>query len=117
MSLWVRGDGKERPMKGEFLRSRLQNLNEELDKAVQDCSREAEQILAKHIFTKYSYVIQLAAEQAPLNVAKWGAPVNKQNRAAGGYPWPTYKGTANRSSTDINQYADITQPSADVGVY
>jgi hypothetical protein len=70
MSWWIHDDSKERTIDREFLWSRLQNLDEELSKAVWDCCLEAEQALADYIFTKYSYIIQLAIDKAPLTVAK-----------------------------------------------
>lgn len=99
LSLWICDDGTElhrsdieKAAEERFLQSYLQKLENILKKVVQDCSREIEQILARHIFEKCDDGSQLAINKAPATAAKWGAPVNKENRAAGGYYWATYKG-------------------------
>jgi hypothetical protein len=99
LSLWICDDGTgprqsdiEKAVEEKFLESYLQKLENALGMAVQDCSREIGQILARHIFEKCNDGSQLAINDAPATAAKWGAPINRENRAAGGYYWATYKG-------------------------
>jgi hypothetical protein len=95
LSFWIHNDGTGKPMNKGFLRLHLQNLDEKLVKAVQDCWHEVERTLADHIFTKYGQVTKLAIDEALLTVAKWGA-YDTKNRATGGYPCQTYKGKQRR---------------------
>lgn len=53
---------------------------------------EMKDALTENIFEKFSEVIPLAVDQAPGIVTKWGSPVNKIDRAAGGLHFQTYKG-------------------------
>lgn len=103
LRLWTRNDGfgqhltgEERATEARFLVSRIKDLEKDFQKAVQDCVQEIEQSLTENIFKKFDHLGQLAADKAPTTVVRWGAPVNRENRAAGGYYWATYKGWLTR---------------------
>jgi len=98
----------ERAAEAIFLQSRLKDLEKGLQNAVQRCAQEIEQTLAENIFKKFDHLGQLAADKASSTVAKWGAPVNRENRAAGGYYWATYKGWLTRSLWMLSQNTEIT---------
>jgi len=75
----------------KFLRSKLDQLDKGLEKAVQDCLEELKESLSENLYDKFEQVVGDAVSKANDTAAKWGAPVNRENRAAGGYFWSTYK--------------------------
>jgi hypothetical protein len=98
LSLWASNDGSgiqlsdsQRAAEGRFLQAKLAELEKGLEKAVQGCLEEMKETLSENIYEKFEQVIKAAVDEANATVAKWGAPVNRQNRAAGGLFWATYK--------------------------
>ncbi|TGO46555.1 hypothetical protein BCON_0318g00050 [Botryotinia convoluta] len=123
LSLWSNNDGtnvnlsdSQKAAEARWLQKNVKELEESLDKAVGKCVMEMKDALTENIFEKFSEVIPLAADQAPGIVAKWGSPVNKMDRAAGGLHFQTYKAVTrrdgvygNKSGTyDFN--SDLTEP-------
>ncbi|KAF7946085.1 uncharacterized protein EAE97_005123 [Botrytis byssoidea] len=123
LSLWSNNDGtninlsdSQKAAEARWLLKNVEELEESLDKAVGKCVLEMKDALTENIYQKFSEVIPLAADQAPGIVAKWGSPVNKMDRAAGGLHFQTYKAVTrrdgvygNRSGTyDFN--SDLTEP-------
>ncbi|KAF7899405.1 hypothetical protein EAE99_012326 [Botrytis elliptica] len=123
LSLWSNNDGtninlsdSQKATEARWLQKNVKDLEESLDKAVGKCILEMKDALTENIFEKFSEVIPLAADQAPGIVAKWGSPVNKIDRAAGGLHFQTYKAVTrrdgvygNKSGTyDFN--SDLTEP-------
>lgn len=74
-----------------FLQSRLSELERGLEVAVQDCLHEMKESLSENIYDNFDRVITAAINEANSTASKWGAPVNRENRAAGGLFWSTYK--------------------------
>lgn len=101
LSLWSNNDGtginlsdSQKDVEARWVQKKLKDLEESLDKAVANCVVDMKDALTENIFEKFGEVIPLAANQAPGIVAKWGAPLNKIDRAAGGLHFMTYKGTS-----------------------
>jgi hypothetical protein len=76
---------------GKFLQTKLSQLEIGLEKSVQGCLAEMKESLAETIYDRFDSVIEAAVNEANTTAEKWGAPVNRENRAAGGYFWATYK--------------------------
>jgi hypothetical protein len=97
--LWASNDGTglnlsdtQKAAEARWLEKKLSELEHNLDKSVTDSISEIKAVLEENIFERFGEVIQLAVDQAPVTVGKWGAPVNRANRAEGGLYWSTYKG-------------------------
>ncbi|KAB8298086.1 hypothetical protein EYC80_001848 [Monilinia laxa] len=100
LSLWANDDGtginlsdSQKITEAQWLQKMLKDLEEELDETVGCCMIDMEDVLNENIFEKFGEVISLAVEQAPGMASKWGAPINKFDRDAGGLYWGTYKET------------------------
>ena len=76
---------------GRFLQTKLRELEKGLESAVQACLHEMKESLSENIYDKFDQVIATAIAEANATTSKWGAPVNRENRAAGGLYWATYK--------------------------
>jgi hypothetical protein len=109
LSLWASNDGSgihlsdaERAVEGRFLQAKLAELEKGLEKAVQGCLEEMKETLSENIYEKFDKVIQAAVDEANATAAKWGSPVNRENRNAGGYFWSTYKAICRRDGVYSN---------------
>jgi hypothetical protein len=109
LSLWASNDGSgvhlsdtERAIEGRFLQAKLAELEKGLEKAVQGCLEEMKETLSENIYEKFDKVIEAAVDEANVTAAKWGAPVNRENRNAGGYFWSTYKAICRRDGVYSN---------------
>jgi hypothetical protein len=98
LSLWASNDGSgiqlsdsQRAADGRFLQVKLTELEKGLEKAVQSCLEEVKETLSENIYEKFEQVVKAAVDEANDTATKWGAPINRENRAAGGYHWSTYK--------------------------
>ncbi|EMR86879.1 hypothetical protein ACHAPC_002340 [Botrytis cinerea] len=110
LSLWSNNDGtnvnlsdSQKAAEAGWLQKNVKELEETLDKAVGKCVMEMKDALTENIFEKFSEVIPLAVDQAPGIVTKWGSPVNKIDRAAGGLHFQTYKAVTRRNGVYGNK--------------
>ncbi|KAM0162373.1 hypothetical protein ACHAQE_003816 [Botrytis cinerea] len=110
LSLWSNNDetnvnlsDSQKAAEAGWLQKNVKELEETLDKAVGKCVMEMKDALTENIFEKFSEVIPLAVDQAPGIVTKWGSPVNKIDRAAGGLHFQTYKAVTRRNGVYGNK--------------
>jgi hypothetical protein len=75
----------------KYLQLKLDELEKGLESAVQACLHKIKESLSENIYDKFDQIITAAVNEANATAAKWGAPVNRENRAAKGLPWLTYK--------------------------
>ncbi|KAL8705913.1 MAG: hypothetical protein Q9225_007998, partial [Loekoesia sp. 1 TL-2023] len=73
-----------------------------LEKATKACAGELKDEFQDSIFHRYEAAIQSATWEAIHIAAKWGAPVNRGDRAAGGLYWATYKAICRRDGCFTN---------------
>src|SRR5271154_2123870 len=62
--------------------------------------------LQDKVYDVYPAATQAAKTQANDTVHKWGMPVNRDNRAAGGLYWATYKAVVRRDGCFTNAYGN-----------
>lgn len=110
LSMWTAIDGSniklsstEIALEARFLHSKLAQLERGLEKAVQDCLAEMKESLSENIYEKFGQVVQSAADAANDTASKWGAPVNRENRALGGLHWSSYKAIVRRNGVYSNK--------------
>ena len=94
-------------------------MPKKLDMAVQKCMNALKEELGDQIYEKYGRydyylhplkitnnapepAISSATASAPTTCSKWGAPVNRENRAEGGFFWATYKAICRRGGCFTN---------------
>jgi hypothetical protein len=98
LSLWAYNDGTgvnlsdaQMAAEARYLQVKLAELEKGLERAVQACLNEMKESLSENIYDKFDQVIAAAVNESNGTAARWGAPVNRQNRAEGGLYWSTYK--------------------------
>lgn len=67
-----------------------------LEKLVSNVINDLKEELGDNIFDKYEMAISNAVSEATKTCSDWGRPVNRENRAAGGYHWSSYKAVCRR---------------------
>ncbi|KAK4694636.1 hypothetical protein P7C71_g2978, partial [Lecanoromycetidae sp. Uapishka_2] len=109
LTLWASSDGtganmtaEQKAREARYLQKGLKTLEDELEKAVRSTCRELSDEFADNIFDKYETAISNASNAAIETALQWGAPVNRENRAAGGLHWSTYKAICRRNGIYTN---------------
>ncbi|KAL6715665.1 hypothetical protein ACLMJK_006626 [Lecanora helva] len=126
MTLWASSDGtganltgEQRAREAKYLQKGLETLESRLDNAVKGVSKELHEEFEENIFDKYGgasqhifhgFLLSLIPETAISNATndaidiafKWGMPVNREDRAAGGVHWSTYKAICRRNGVYSN---------------
>ena len=89
---------------------------QDLDNAVKTVCRELKDELNDSIFEKYETAISNASGDSIETALKWGSPVNREDRAAGGLHWSSYKAVCRRNGVFTNSQglhdwnAQLTEP-------
>lgn len=109
LNLWASNDGTglnltdaQLATETRYLKTLLQILEKGLEGAVSATLKEMNTALAENIFEKYEDLVESAIQEANTTVGKWHAPVNRFDRAAGGYYWATYKAIMRREGVFSN---------------
>jgi hypothetical protein len=96
--MWSTNDGSGNRLTDEemaaesiFLKSKLIQLERDLQQTIQTCIEEIRESLAENIYNNFKTAVGAAVDEANKTAARWGAPVNRGNTAAGGFYWSTYK--------------------------
>ena len=64
--------------------------------------KDLKQELSENIYEKFDTAIANAREEASKTAARWGAPINREDRPSGGYYFMTYKAICRRNGTYTN---------------
>ncbi|KAL8899294.1 MAG: hypothetical protein Q9207_006271 [Kuettlingeria erythrocarpa] len=123
LTLWASSDGtganlspEQKDREARFLQKGMDGLESRLEKAAKTCARELHDELQDAIFDRYEAAVQAAAGDSIQIAAKWGWPVNRENRAAGGLFWSSYKAVCRRNGVFTNGQglhdwnAQLTEP-------
>ncbi|KAL8998150.1 MAG: hypothetical protein Q9188_006160 [Gyalolechia gomerana] len=123
LTIWASSDGtganltkEQKDREAKFLQKGMEGLESRLEKASKTCAREINDEFQDNIFDKYEAAIQNATGDSVHTARGWGAPVNRENRAAGGLYWSTYKAICRRSGVFTNGQglhdwnAQLTEP-------
>lgn len=109
--LWASRDGtgehltaEQREREAKLLSGQLKRLEDGLDKVVTSACKELLSEFQDNIFDKYETAVNNAAYEASNIAELWGSPVNRENRAAGGYCWSTYKAITRRMGIYSNAH-------------
>lgn len=77
-------------------------LRQSLEKSITGIVNGITDELQEKIYDAFSIATSAAQAQANDTVFKWGAPVDRDNRAAGGFVWSTYKAICRRDGVFTN---------------
>ncbi|KAF6221297.1 hypothetical protein HO133_002152 [Letharia lupina] len=109
LTLWASSDGtsanmtaEQRAREARYLHKGLKSLESGLETAVKTACKELGDEFADNIYDKYETAISNAANDSIATALKWGAPVNREDRAAGGLHWSTYKAICRRNGIYTN---------------
>ncbi|KAL2048436.1 hypothetical protein N7G274_000348 [Stereocaulon virgatum] len=109
LTLWASSDGtganmtaEQKAREASYLRKGLKTLERDLENAVKTACKELSDELTDNIFDKYDTAIKSATETAIATAFHWGSPVNREDRAAGGLCWATYKAICRRNGIYTN---------------
>ncbi len=78
------------------------DLVQDLEKAIQSICASLVNEVQEHIIDQFSTAVQQATTEACNTAQKWGLPVNRDDRAAGGLYWSTYKALCRRDGLYSN---------------
>ncbi|KAL9124079.1 MAG: hypothetical protein Q9217_006557 [Psora testacea] len=103
LTIWASSDGtganltaEQKAREAGYLQKELDGLETGLENAVKTTCRELNDEFGDSIFDKYETAVQNAVRDSIETTLKWGAPVNRGDRAAGGLYWATYKAICRR---------------------
>ncbi|MCJ1384792.1 hypothetical protein MMC17_007910 [Xylographa soralifera] len=109
MNLWASNDGtganltpEQRAKEAKFLQKSLENLESGLEKIISTVVKDLKNELADNIYDKYETAVANALIKATQTSSDWGRPVNREDRAAGGYFWSSYKAVCRRNGIYSN---------------
>jgi len=109
LTLWASNDGnglaltlEQRAAERNVIRKSLVGLDKGFEKIITSVVKELNNEFEDNIFDKYAVSIASAREEAMNICSKWGLPVNRGNRAAGGLHHQTYKGICRRDGVYSN---------------
>ncbi|KAI9881074.1 MAG: hypothetical protein M1830_008232 [Pleopsidium flavum] len=109
LSLWASSDGTGRNLtedqkakEARILQGSLKKLDSGLENVVETACKELKEEFGDNISDKFETATTNATNEASGTASKWGAPVNRDDRPAGGYHWSTYKAICRRSGVYSN---------------
>ena len=110
LKLWASSDGSDnnltelqKSQEAKILREKLGKLDKDLEAAIADICKALLEELQENVFDKFSAAVQQAAEDACTTAQRWGHPINRADRAAGGLYWATYKALCRRNGVFTNR--------------
>ncbi|KAL9612851.1 MAG: hypothetical protein Q9167_002583 [Letrouitia subvulpina] len=109
LSLWASNDGtganmttEQKTREEKYMSQSIRKLEFNLDKAVKESCKELTEEFSESIFDKYETAISNATIEATTTSNRWGAPINRGDRSAGGFHWSTYKAICRRDGVYTN---------------
>lgn len=109
LTLWASSDGtsanmtaEQRAREARYLQKGLKSLESGLESAVKTTCKELSDEFTDNIYDKYETAVANAANDSIATALHWGAKVDRENRAAGGLHWSTYKAICRRNGIYTN---------------
>ncbi|KAI1623100.1 hypothetical protein EDD37DRAFT_565877 [Exophiala viscosa] len=103
LRLWASNDGTGKNLsegqlqrEAQILKERLTKLDSALEKTVTNVINGLAEELQDKVYDGYPAATSAAKSQANDTARKWGLPVNRDDRSAGGLYWATYKAVVRR---------------------
>ncbi|OJJ50257.1 hypothetical protein ASPZODRAFT_128885 [Penicilliopsis zonata CBS 506.65] len=92
----------QKSKQASMVRSKLQQLETDMETLLQKIYQDIRNEFKSAIFDTCDTAVSAAENAASQTVLRWAAPINRANRAAGGYLWGTYKAICRRNGTYAN---------------
>ncbi|KAL8853712.1 MAG: hypothetical protein Q9221_001523 [Calogaya cf. arnoldii] len=109
LTIWASSDGtganltpEQKAKETRYLQKGMEGFETRLEKVTKSCAQALNEELADGIYDRYETAIQAAMFNAINTTNHWGAPVDRQDRAAGGFYWSTYKAICRRNGCYTN---------------
>ncbi|CAO1602122.1 hypothetical protein XANCAGTX0491_005753 [Xanthoria calcicola] len=109
LTIWASSDGtganltaEQKAKEARYFQKGMEGLETRLEKVTKSCAQALNEELTDGIYDRYDTSIQAAAFSAIDTTNHWGAAVNRENRAAGGLYWATYKAVCRRNGCFTN---------------
>ncbi|KAL8652063.1 MAG: hypothetical protein Q9226_004426 [Calogaya cf. arnoldii] len=109
LTIWASSDGtganltpEQKAKEARYLQQGMEGLETRLEKVTKSCAQALNEELAHGIYDRYETAIQAAMFDAIKTTNHWGSPVDRQDRAAGGLYWSTYKAICRRNGCYSN---------------
>ncbi|XP_061188894.1 uncharacterized protein LOC133197070 [Saccostrea echinata] len=107
----------ERQKSQSAIVQRTQLLVQKFDSLIADLQQDIEKAFSNQIRPKLGEGITAASTKANEQATKWGSPMNKENKQAGGLHWCTYRAAVQRQGVyqspsygPVNFNEDLTAP-------
>ncbi|GFF42819.1 nuclear GTPase SLIP-GC [Aspergillus udagawae] len=85
-----------------MVQNKIQKLESVLEKHVRSVHQQIREEFDDNVFDACQNALTPAAVEANKTVLRWGAPVDRSDRTAGGYYWSTYKAICRRNGLYSN---------------
>ncbi|KAL8724724.1 MAG: hypothetical protein Q9166_007785 [cf. Caloplaca sp. 2 TL-2023] len=109
LTIWASSDGtganltaEQKAKEARFLQKGMEGLETRLENITKSCAQALNDEFQDAIFDRYEAAIQAASFDSVPTATHWGAPVNRENRAAGGLFWASYKAVCRRDGVFTN---------------
>ncbi|KAL8820149.1 MAG: hypothetical protein Q9223_001566 [Gallowayella weberi] len=109
LTIWASSDGtgvnltaEQKAKEARYLQKGLEGLETRLENVTQSCAQALNDEFADAIYDRYEAAVQAANFDSVPLAEHWGAPVNRENRAAGGLFWASYKAVCRRNGCFTN---------------
>ncbi|GFF68332.1 hypothetical protein IFM62136_07245 [Aspergillus lentulus] len=109
LRLWSSPDGDgshltdgEKSKQNTMVQNKIQKLESVLEKHARSVHQQIREEFDDNVFDACENALTPAAVEANKTVLRWGAPVDRSDRTAGGYYWSTYKAICRRNGLYSN---------------
>ncbi|GFF62689.1 hypothetical protein IFM60648_00689 [Aspergillus lentulus] len=109
LRLWSSPDGDgshltdgEKTKQNTMVQNKIQKLESVLEKHARSVHQQIREEFDDNVFDACENALTPAAVAANKTVLRWGAPVDRSDRTAGGYYWSTYKAICRRNGLYSN---------------
>ncbi|KAL8789297.1 MAG: hypothetical protein Q9213_001220 [Squamulea squamosa] len=99
LAIWASSDGtganltpEQKAREARYLQKGMEGLESRLEKVVKSCAQALVDELQDAIYDRYEAAVQAATSDSVETANRWGGPINRENRAAGGLYWSTSPG-------------------------
>ncbi|KAL8800856.1 MAG: hypothetical protein Q9182_004876 [Xanthomendoza sp. 2 TL-2023] len=109
LTIWASSDGtganltaEQKAKEARYLQKGLEGLETRLENVTKSCAQALNDEFSDAIYDRYEAAVQAAYFDSVPLAEHWGAPVNRENRAAGGLFWASYKAVCRRNGCFTN---------------
>ncbi|KAL8688345.1 MAG: hypothetical protein Q9224_004906 [Gallowayella concinna] len=109
LTIWASSDGtganltaEQKAREARYLQKGMEGLETRLENVTKSCAQALNDEFSDAIYDRYEAAVQAASFDSVPLTEHWGSHVNRENRAAGGLYWATYKAVCRRNGCFTN---------------